>query len=712
MKRSLAFLLLLLVDTSYSLKKCCPPGEVFSGVTMVDCVPAPLHATELHIADVRHSDENVVHIPKCKDPQDISTMYFSEFEDTSFIEEPSCFEVLYEQSTRQSIPIIVYCKSREDRFPSSSISLISGNPNWTPKHKLLNISRCCSNNTVFNVSTGTCEPTYDHVSNHLFTTILPQELLEGTFLNVHRGLSNCSGSIFTYEINVENITVANDNLQVTLPSQKNGNTESFTITKDNSCLELTTDSKTKRRLVIRVCRDIEFCWSHKCISKCCGDGQFLNSRNCTRSNETTPQKNFFKEFSNFTNRSLNAADYGLKSGLNCPNGKYELYLSEIESMTLEGSIQLTYGGELKYNQYCMDIFRNGSGYETLSSFACFPEEIKDVTRYIVSSILQGISCIFLLLTLIVYACLPALQNLHGKTLMCHAASLLLAYICLCMVSWLTPSKNMVEDGYENLFCSVLGFTMLFAFLSAFSWLNVMCFDIWRTFGRFQGNITRSRSHNKKFLLYCLYAWGLPIFITLFGILSDQIGFLPEILRPDFGTITCWFSTLPGFFGDMVFFTVPVAVQLTTNVVFFILTAEQCSKVKAEISRVADPLDPRSRRFHADKTKFIMNVKLFIVMGISWITEIASSFVNRYSSYMWREELFYATDALNCLQGLLIFLLFVMKRRVHQALKKRLGFDTTKKISSKGASTIQDPYRMKKSVSNSTLTSSFAVSGTP
>lgn len=81
-------------------------------------------------------------------------------------------------------------------------------------------------------------------------------------------------------------------------------------------------------------------------------------------------------------------------------------------------------------------------------------------RFIVASVLQGISCFFLLLTLIVYGCLPALQNLHGKTLMCHAASLLMAYACLCIIPWVTPDKHPKEDEYATMFCSALGMFIL------------------------------------------------------------------------------------------------------------------------------------------------------------------------------------------------------------------------------------------------------------
>ncbi|KAK1120191.1 hypothetical protein K0M31_012562 [Melipona bicolor] len=53
---------------------------------------------------------------------------------------------------------------------------------------------------------------------------------------------------------------------------------------------------------------------------------------------------------------------------------------------------------------------------------------------------MGISCIFLFLTLIVYICLPVLQNLHGKTLMCHVSSLLTAFLCHTVIHWLSNDK--------------------------------------------------------------------------------------------------------------------------------------------------------------------------------------------------------------------------------------------------------------------------------
>jgi len=69
----------------------------------------------------------------------------------------------------------------------------------------------------------------------------------------------------------------------------------------------------------------------------------------------------------------------------------------------------------------------------------------------------------------------------------------------------------------------------------------------------------------------------------------------------------------------------------------------------------------------------MNVKLFIVMGMSWIWEVVSYMGTMYLRKERDYVFFYITDVFNCLQGVLIFILFVLNRRVYQALRMRLGY---------------------------------------
>lgn len=75
-------------------------------------------------------------------------------------------------------------------------------------------------------------------------------------------------------------------------------------------------------------------------------------------------------------------------------------------------------------------------------------------RWRMNTALQITSCAFLLMTLLVYACLPSLQNLHGKTLMCHVTSLLLAFICLPIITWIMPGDATEERSTTT--CKALG----------------------------------------------------------------------------------------------------------------------------------------------------------------------------------------------------------------------------------------------------------------
>lgn len=65
-------------------------------------------------------------------------------------------------------------------------------------------------------------------------------------------------------------------------------------------------------------------------------------------------------------------------------------------------------------------------------------------------------------------------------------------------------------------------------------------------------------------------------------------------------------------------------------------------------------------------RFAMNIKLFIVMGVSWVIEIITSVVAA------PPEWWYLVDAFNIFQGVLVFFIFVFKRRVFAEIRQRLG----------------------------------------
>lgn len=68
-------------------------------------------------------------------------------------------------------------------------------------------------------------------------------------------------------------------------------------------------------------------------------------------------------------------------------------------------------------------------------------------------------------------------------------------------------------------------------------------------------------------------------------------------------------------------------------------------------------------------RFMLYLKLFIVMGVNWLTEIISWALGSDGSdgsFLWC-----MTDIGNSLQGVLIFLIFVCKKRVLKLLNKKL-----------------------------------------
>lgn len=104
----------------------------------------------------------------------------------------------------------------------------------------------------------------------------------------------------------------------------------------------------------------------------------------------------------------------------------------------------------------------------------------------------------------------------------------------------------------------------------------------------------------------------------------------------------------------------------------------------------------------------MNVKLFIVMGITWICEIISNYLNIFLPHLLEYKFFLVFDIINCLQGVFIFALFIMKERVYKALFQRI-FDKSETPNTSNTSNNSNQKNVKKSSSNTTVMTTFTTS---
>lgn len=110
--------------------------------------------------------------------------------------------------------------------------------------------------------------------------------------------------------------------------------------------------------------------------------------------------------------------------------------------------------------------------------------------------------------------------------------------------------------------------------------------------------------NRKFLFYSLYAWGVPLVISLIIFVVDFFQLFDKVYLPNFGESTCWFSQ--NTFGHIIYFMLPVGALVLSNFVLFILTTKQCNKVKKEIFKMQNSdgnnSGSKKKRFIADKAR--------------------------------------------------------------------------------------------------------------
>ncbi|XP_026815187.1 G-protein coupled receptor Mth2-like [Rhopalosiphum maidis] len=309
------------------------------------------------------------------------------------------------------------------------------------------------------------------------------------------------------------------------------------------------------------------------------------------------------------------------------------------------------------DRFCLEQFSE-LNYQILA-VVCSPEQLavqQDGTN-VFYTIGMMLLLPFLLITFLVYALIRDLRNLHGKSLMCHVATLLVAYSSLVVVQFIT-------DSVVKTWCIFLAYIVQFSFLASFFWLNVMCFDLWWTFSGFRplrGNI---REHEaKKFIIYSIYAWGCTSFISIITFGMENLLFLPtDAIRPGFGIKSCWFGS---DLATLLYFYGPIGTLLFSNLLMFIHTAIMIIKHMRD-AKVLRGSESQKNVDH-EKQRFMLYLKLFIVMGVNWLAEIISWATGSDGS----EFVWYVTDIGNSLQGVLIFLIFVCKKRVLNLLSKKL-----------------------------------------
>ena len=189
----------------------------------------------------------------------------------------------------------------------------------------------------------------------------------------------------------------------------------------------------------------------------------------------------------------------------------------------------------------------------------------DPIERLLSFICGIVSVVCLCITTIVYM-LPKLQNQTGRFLLCLSISL-----CLAQLLFFVARKAEID----SVLCKTLGIFVHFFFLASFLWMNVMSYDVFKTFSASFSNVKNNRNH---FAFYSLYVWLSSLIIISVCILLDEM--TSWSYRPKYGVNACWISNSKGL---LAFLLIPLAVIILLNSVFFALSVRSICVTKRKSS---------------------------------------------------------------------------------------------------------------------------------
>ena len=237
---------------------------------------------------------------------------------------------------------------------------------------------------------------------------------------------------------------------------------------------------------------------------------------------------------------------------------------------------------------------------------------------------------------------------------------------------------------------ILAVILNYACLSTYSWMTIISYDICRTFmaNSYRLTVKDSTARRRLFIRHLIVGFGvIPLIPVVVALVLDNFK-KDSVISPHYGGIgknfrIAWFSNRLGL---LVFYIIPVAVMLTLNIIFFLVTVCAIWRTDASIDEVNlkkdNEYEKKTTRSLIDmkrnktkksnealikkslktKSKLLLFTKLLFIMGISWVFSFMASFVEQKWIYL-------LDTIVNAFQGLFISLIFIFNKKVLQLSKR-------------------------------------------
>ncbi|XP_054734125.1 probable G-protein coupled receptor Mth-like 3 [Anastrepha obliqua] len=394
------------------------------------------------------------------------------------------------------------------------------------------------------------------------------------------------------------------------------------------------------------------CKLKKCIKLCCKPDELLDvdSKTCIKFNKG--QKEYFPQIVMFTDRYQNSGFIDVSKNfihqLGIPCDTLEvlnplLYTSSLTLLIDNGTlIRPSDGKFIPKSEYCLTPFWYNTTL-SLNPVICYENEPISRLNHL-KVLLLAISLPFLVTTIWVYLYIPKLHCLHNSCLVGYLSTFTLGSSILVSTLWVQ---------YSPAACQAVGFLCYFSLMSAFFWLNISCFDLWRSVRGIRYQLQPSNP-KMRFIYYSIHVWTAAFVFTIATIVVE-FSSVDEAWKSGIGNGQCFIKT--NSWSAVFYFYGPTGLLFLFNVIFFTLCAIDICQIKEA-----------AHEFESEKSqqyKFATFLRLFIMMGVSWIMELLS--------YLFCKDvkiLFTIFDLFNDSQGIILFILLVLRRRILVLLKER------------------------------------------
>jgi hypothetical protein len=123
----------------------------------------------------------------------------------------------------------------------------------------------------------------------------------------------------------------------------------------------------------------------------------------------------------------------------------------------------------------------------------------------------------------------------------------------------------------------------------------------------RGGISRGRGgDSKRFLFYCIYAFGSSLAITITVYIVDTLELFNKDFLPNIGYKRCWMQDKREV--ELIYVYTPISIIMIVNIVLYSITAYRIWKVQKETSVIRNGDSQKHSKMEADTDRCVLYSK--------------------------------------------------------------------------------------------------------